>query len=417
MNGGMKLYQRKPGGTYYVRLPGGRRISLGTRDKDTAHELLAAMESKSARSRLHLLDSSRITLAQFHKEYIDHLGGLQDSPGLVSFKTRKRYDLSLRMLEAGVGANCLLRNLTTRKLSQWAGMRRQGLLRGPGKGSGPMRPISVNTDLRAIRTALEAAVDWGYLERPPKIKMLRIPKSPPRCLMPAEVDAVLAARPANWNDTQYQERTNFWRFCLHTCLRRAEALNLCWEHVVLGKVPILRVVGKGDKPDKVALLPAAVATMGPPQESGPVFTFSHASHRPPQAEIQAAQKLYSNIELGQRYGVTEGAIRRWAGKPELLKFQPHLDTLTHWFKDQVRAAGLELPRLHDIRHTGISYLLALGISPRMVQRIARHSDFSMTEQYAAGDVDLVYAELMDKISGLDFNTDSAHPIKKLYKVK
>lgn len=49
------------------------------------------------------------------------------------------------------------------------------------------------------------------------------------------------------------------------------------------------------------------------------------------------------------------------------------------FKATLKKAGLpEETRLHDLRHTFISYLLALGTPPKDVQEIAGHSSYSVT---------------------------------------
>jgi integrase len=52
------------------------------------------------------------------------------------------------------------------------------------------------------------------------------------------------------------------------------------------------------------------------------------------------------------------------------------------------AAGLDALRFHDLRHTAVSLLLALGVPPHVVREIAGHSDIKVTMTvYAHGRLD------------------------------
>ncbi|MEV1294340.1 tyrosine-type recombinase/integrase [Pseudonocardia sp. NPDC049635] len=52
------------------------------------------------------------------------------------------------------------------------------------------------------------------------------------------------------------------------------------------------------------------------------------------------------------------------------------------------AAGLGRMRFHDLRHTAVSLLLALGVPPHVVREIVGHSDVKVTMTvYAHGNVD------------------------------
>jgi integrase len=59
----------------------------------------------------------------------------------------------------------------------------------------------------------------------------------------------------------------------------------------------------------------------------------------------------------------------------------------HWH-DVRAAAGLDALRFHDLRHTAVSLLLALGVPPHVVKEIAGHSDAKVTMTvYAHGHLD------------------------------
>lgn len=78
-------------------------------------------------------------------------------------------------------------------------------------------------------------------------------------------------------------------------------------------------------------------------------------------------------------------------------------TLTRTFRALCERHGLRRVRLHDLRHSCVSLLLALGVSPRVVMEIVGHSAIEMTmnvyahvtlgNQRAA--LDLLNAQLVD----------------------
>jgi integrase len=53
-------------------------------------------------------------------------------------------------------------------------------------------------------------------------------------------------------------------------------------------------------------------------------------------------------------------------------------TLTTYWHDVRDRAGLGPLRLHDLRHTAVSLLLALGVPRHVVREIAGHSDIKIT---------------------------------------
>ena len=48
------------------------------------------------------------------------------------------------------------------------------------------------------------------------------------------------------------------------------------------------------------------------------------------------------------------------------------------FRQHADAAGLRRARLHDLRHTAASLMLAAGVNPRVVMEILGHSQISVT---------------------------------------
>jgi integrase len=64
-------------------------------------------------------------------------------------------------------------------------------------------------------------------------------------------------------------------------------------------------------------------------------------------------------------------------------------TLVKYWHDSRKAAGLPKLRFHDLRHTAVWLLLALGVPPHVVREIAGHIDIKVTMTADPGLVVLV----------------------------
>lgn len=189
-----------------------------------------------------------------------------------------------------------------------------------------LSPHSVNIDLRNIRAALRRAEFWGLLDKAPVVELVKTPKRLPRHLTLEQFEALLA----------YEVRPDFkrlWTFLFWTGTRRSEACYLSWPDVVLNDKPFCRVIGKGDKERLVPLLPPAVDALGTPGQ-GRVFCF------------------FENPS-----------------------------TMTHYFCQLCKRAGIKA-RLHDLRHSCLTMLVAHGLPLKLVQDMAGHSSITTTMGYA-----------------------------------
>lgn len=73
---------------------------------------------------------------------------------------------------------------------------------------------------------------------------------------------------------------------------------------------------------------------------------------------------------------------------------------TRLFQAQCETAGVPVVRLHDLRHTCVSLLLSLGVSPRVVMEIAGHTALEMTMN-VYGHVDMDdRREALDRLNDL-----------------
>jgi integrase len=154
-----------------------------------------------------------------------------------------------------------------------------------------------------------------------------------------------------------------WVTVLMLGLRRSEVCGLHWADVdlVKGTVRITRGLQR---------------TGGALQE---LPTKTRRSRRTVPLPPFCAQVLADHRE---RQGKERANARHWQDTPYVFtsKVGTPLEprTLTRTFHALCERHGLRRVRLHDLRHTCVSLLLALGVSPRVVMEIVGHSAIEMT---------------------------------------
>ena len=89
---------------------------------------------------------------------------------------------ALRSLTDVLGETCRLRTIRQKQVDQWAGVL---LARG-------VKPTTINSYLCHVRAALNTAVEWGRVEKPPRLKGQKEPKRLTRALTPEEAEKILA---------------------------------------------------------------------------------------------------------------------------------------------------------------------------------------------------------------------------------
>ena len=229
-----------------------------------------------------------------------------------------------------IGGSTKLRQVNARKIDEF---KSACLARG-------VKPQSINSYLRHIKSAFSTAVEWKLLKERPKIKMLKTRKAPPKFLEPKEITKILTK--AKEQDLEFYRLLMFY---VWTGARREEGFFLEWKDVFLDRErPFVRILGKGQKERSIPLLPAMTDMLRP--------------------------------------------IKKDLGKVFNLSFT-HPDTVTHRFKTLARKCGIGDANIHSLRHSFATYLLASGVDIVIVQEILGHADLSTTRIYAH--------VLMDKI--------------------
>lgn len=90
-----------------------------------------------------------------------------------------------------------------------------------------VKPSTVNRVLEVLASVLNAAVDWEWIGRMPKVAMLPEPTKRIRWLTQAQARLLVAASPKHLADMAL--------FSLETGLRRANVTGLQWSQIDLGR--------------------------------------------------------------------------------------------------------------------------------------------------------------------------------------
>lgn len=218
-----------------------------------------------------------------------------------------------------------------------------------------------------LHRALDQAIKWQMLTR-----NVCDAVDVPRRTTPEMKTWTAAQARAFLQATASDELAAYWQLALYTGMRRGEMLALRWADVDFerGVVSVRRTLTRGEdglvfgEPKSAAgrrsvAIPAAVVA-------------SLRAHRVKQLERRLAlAAIWQDNDLIFERG--DGTVL-------------HSNNVTHAFPRLVRQLNATRPkdeqlpiiRLHDLRHTAATLMLANGEHPRIVQERLGHSDVSMT---------------------------------------
>lgn len=238
----------------------------------------------------------------------------------------------LTKVKGWFGENTLLTEITAQRIADYSRER-------AGQKSRLKRlvsPATRNRELAALRHLLRLAVEWGHIEKAPRIRLAREPEGRLRFLNEAEAVRLLDACRQSQNPHLYRIVV----VALYTGARRGEVRGLTWERVDFARGVLLFSHTKSGRRREVPMSEAVYSVLAeiPGQKTeGPVFR--------------------------RRDGAAWGSIRTA-------------------FERAVVIARLEDFRFHDLRHTCASWLIMAGRNLKEVQELLGHRTFAMTLRYA-----------------------------------
>lgn len=218
-------------------------------------------------------------------------------------------------------------------------------------------PVTVNIELRTLRSFFNTAVRWKLIERTPfDIQLVHVPETQPTYLSKPDFQKLISEIEEGW-------LKEVIIFAVSTGLRRGELINLQWKNVDLQR-KLLTI------------------------ESNPTFHTKSGRLR----VIPLNENAYYLLVRKQSKDTSE-YIFTLNGKII------HADWITHLFKRYVRLANLSNQNIHfhSLRHSFASWLAQDGTSVYVIKDLLGHSDVKTTQIYSHLQPESLHAEV-NKIS-------------------
>jgi integrase len=292
------------------------------------------------------VDPSRMTVAAFLERWIEHM------QGQVSPRSHERYaELCRKNLAPLLGALALTK-LQPAQISQAYA---KALASGRRDGAGGLSARTVTHMHRVLREALQQAVRWQMLARNPA-DAVKPPKVERKQMSVLDTDATAELITA----AQGSSLAVPILFGVLCGLRRGEIVALRWRNVDLDRGQI-SVVASTEQTD------AGCREKEP--KSGHGRTVALASLMVEELRGHRLRQAEALLALGVRLTDDHHVVAR-AGA-----LQPR--SLTHAFVKFVRERGLQI-RLHDLRHSHATHMLASGVHPKIAQERLGHSSVGIT---------------------------------------
>jgi integrase len=295
------------------------------------------------------VDTTRMTVAAFLERWVEHM------QGQVSPRSHERYaELARKNIVPLLGGLAL----TKLQPAQISRAYAKALASGRRDGKGGLSARTVTHMHRVLREALQQAVRWQLLARNPA-DAVKPPKVERKQMSVLDTDAtaelIEAARP-------YRIFVPILLGVL--CgLRRGEIAALRWRSVDLDAGQLMVVASieqtKNGCREKETKSGRARAVALPA-----TLVEELRRHR-----IQQAQEL---LQIGIRLTDDSHVVAQSDGSP----LQPN--SLTHAFVDFLADRGLKHIRLHDLRHSHATHMLAAGVHPKVASERLGHSKVGIT---------------------------------------
>jgi integrase len=315
----------------------------GKREAEKACERLIVQQGDGT-----YVEPSKMTVAAFLERWIEHM------QGQVSPRSHERYAELCRKNLAPLLGGLALTKLQPAQISQSYA---KALASGRRDGTGGLSTRTVTHMHRVLREALQQAVRWQLLARNPA-DAVKPPKVERKQMAVLDTDAtarlIEAAR-----GSSLAVPILLGVLC---GLRRGEIVALRWRSVDLERGQ-LSVVASTEQTDAGCREKEPKSGRGRTVALAPLMVEELRSHRLRQAE--------GLLALGVRLTDDHHVVAREDGQA----LQPR--SLTHAFVKFVRQCGLQI-RLHDLRHTHATHMLASGVHPKIAQERLGHSSIGIT---------------------------------------
>lgn len=343
-----------------------------------------------------------ITLGEFlGRHYVDsegpvtEVGWLQHARTTTARTTYRGYESIVRCHLIPKLGHIRLRDLTTQMIDQYyANALKDGRV---GKGKGALSPQTVRNHHAVLRSALNRAVAYQYIDHnpaknaaPPSLKNAIETNTTKPKRQPAKKMNILSPEQVNTLLQTARDARIFLAVAIATMtgMRRGEVLALRWCDIDFEAktITVMRNLQRSIDGD---LIPDTPKTKSSIRQIDIPDLLVNELKRHREAAREECEMLA--IEFDEEALITH----RVDGKP----LQP--DNVTREFKQLLRRAGLPDVTFHDLRHTHATTLIRAGVPIKVVSERLGHSSVRVTmeiywhvlptqQKEAAAKLDLLY---------------------------
>jgi integrase len=232
-----------------------------------------------------------------------------------------------------------------------------------------LSPSTINCGLRTLRRALSLAVEWGKLDRMPRIRLAKGERQRERVLTESERGLYLQCCPQPWRDIAV--------IMLGTGMRPVEVFTLRWEHLLWRDASGIICIMDGKSKAARRALPMVPAVFGvlrarlnnqnQPSEGWVFPSASKSGH----VERDSVKKQHAKA-------LTDSKVKA---------FEPYC-----------------------LRHTALTDLAALGCDSFTLAKIAGHSSITITQRYCHPQADAIERAFANVANRQEVVTDAGHLI-------
>jgi integrase len=295
------------------------------------------------------VDPGRITVAEYLDRWLEHMRSQ------VSPRTHECYGETISALLKPAVGNIRLSKLRSPEIAK---AYTDALESGRRSRAGGLSPRSVVMMHRTLHQALKQAVRWSLMTTNPAaaVKPPRVERKQMKVLDTNDTAALIeAARPS----------VIFIPVLLNVMvgLRRGEVAALRWRAVDLERGQLAVVA---------SIEQTKLGTREKPPKSGRARTVALPALAVEELRRHRLQQAQDMLRLGVRITDDDHVCLTEGGEP----WRPR--SLTHRFIRFIRSTGLPRVRLHDLRHSHATHLLAANVHPKVVQERLGHADITTT---------------------------------------
>lgn len=352
-NGEGSIYRRKVDGLYVGSITledGKRKYFYSKKRQEVRDKMNEALQQKQLGI---LVVTKHQTLSQYLTHWLEH-----DVKGVVRSRMHERYEEIVRLHIFPVIGNVQLHALRPQHVQTLKSSKLK-----EGLSSTTVGLIQV-----VLHKALDDAVKQELLGRnvcdavsPPREQVVEV-----NLLDLDQIQRFLAAAKGH-------PREALFIVALATGMRRGELLGLKWQDVNFpeGSLQVRRILSRA--PTQIA------------RETGKLYVEAEPKTKSGRRRIVLAGFAADALK---QHRVKQDEMRRSAGDlwedhdyvfcTALGKHLSPGSSVLEPFKVLLKRAGLPEIRFHDLRHSTATWLLSMGVHPKVVQEILGHSKISMT---------------------------------------